>query len=345
MGGAGGTSKVKVILLTGGAGFIGSRVLQELNKRGIEEVAIVDSIPVDDPRWTNLSDNSFHEYIDVADWKKVSQHRSFKQIVHLGANSDPNATDFNSLHRSNTLFTRNLWEYAGRMRATFVYASSAATYGSGSQGFSDTLDAEQLSKLQPLSVYAMTKHLFDSYAMRQSQLSEAKAPKWWYGLKLFNVYGPGELHKGVYASMISRMICEAIIQQRITLFEGSEDFLRDFIYVGDVVRIILKFLNFDDSDENSAGIESGIYNVGTGKQHSYVDVAKRVFEVLGIPERIVYKPMPDDIALRFQKETKANTSKLRGPMNTGRPTSIASGVEKTAKALKEANPGLLRGLL
>ena len=283
-----------MILVTGGAGFIGSALIRRLNADGQSDFMIVDSIR-DSLKWRNLIDCQFHQYLDATDLQSAIKDYRFSQVIHLGANSNSTETDFTALYRANTEYTRHLWLYCVEHKIPFLYASSAATYGDGSAGFSD--DHSLIPPLRPLSAYAYSKHLFDRWALEQPQ----KPPRW-YGLKFFNVYGPGEWHKGKSASMIYQMIQHIKSRGCVSLFGDGEQ-SRDFISIHDVVDIILFFLYENPS--------SGIYNVGTGKAHTYNQIAGHIFKALGVEPDIQYDALPENLSGVFQMFTQADISKLR----------------------------------
>jgi len=283
-----------MILITGGAGFIGSALIRRLNADGISDIMVMDSIG-GSPKWRNLVDCQFHQYIDAADLPSLLKEYRVNQVIHLGANSNSTEADFTHLYRVNTEYSRQLWLYCAEHKIPFIYASSAATYGDGIAGFSD--DHSIIPQLRPLTAYAYSKHLFDRWALRQTQ-----TPPQWYGLKFFNVYGPGEWHKGDGASMIYQMIQQIKIGRCVSLFGDGEQ-ARDFISVHDVIDIIRFFLN-----ENPP---SGIYNVGTGKAHTYNQVAGHIFKALGVEPDIQYEALPENLLGVFQMFTQADISKLQ----------------------------------
>lgn len=284
-----------MILITGGAGFIGNALVRRLNANGQSDIMVADSIR-DSLKWRNLVDCHFSLYVDAADLLSMLKDYRFERVIHLGGNSNSTENNFTLMHRMNTEYSRRLWLYCAEYKIPFLYASSGATYGDGSAGFSD--DHSLIPQLKPLSAYAYSKHLFDVWALRQLH-----RPPQWYGLKFFNVYGPGEWHKGRLASMIYQMVHQVKTLGCVSLF-GDGEYARDFISVHDVSEVILFFLR-----ESPA---SGIYNVGTGKAHTYNQIAGHIFKALGVKPDIQYEPLPESLIGAFQMFTQADISKLQG---------------------------------
>lgn len=288
------------ILLTGGAGFIGSCILQALNAKGIERIVVVDDLSTPSV-WQNLVRKRFCELLHKDQLFLWLQDRDseIEAIIHLGACSTTTESDANYLLENNYRYSRRLAEYALKQGIPFLYASSAATYGDGSLGFSDAHDL--LESLEPLNMYGYSKHLFDLWALREGLLSRM------IGLKYFNVYGPNEYHKGRMASAIMKMVPELLQNGYITLFASTDpskyadgEQRRDFIYVKDAVRITLELWERDIG---------GIYNVGSGVASTWNELARAVCRALNKPEAIKYVPMPQDLLGKYQNFTQADMSK------------------------------------
>ena len=286
-----------MIVLTGGSGFIGSVVLACLNKRGIKDVVVVDELDQTD-KWKNLVGKSFRDYLDksqLMDWL----NDSVEAIIHLGACSSTVERDSNFLMENNYRYTKELALWAFEHNCRFIYASSAATYGDGSKGFSD--DHDLLEQYEPLNMYGYSKHLFDLWLKNEGLLDRA------VGLKYFNVYGPNEYHKGRMASAIMKMVPDVQREGRIRLFASSEperfgdgDQVRDFIYVKDAAEMTLQFL------DNDLG---GIFNIGTGEEQTWNRLARGVIDGVKRPGEIEYIPMPNDLLGKYQNYTCAEMKK------------------------------------
>jgi len=256
-----------MILITGGAGFIGSNVIKKLNQSFIFDIIAVDNL--DHPsKKSNIDDLNIKEIIgidEIYSWLQKNA-KKLKSIIHLGACSDTLEMNKNYLYENNVLFSKNLWKQAVKIGIPFIYASSAATYGDGSKGFSD--NHALVPHLNPLNPYGQSKQDFDLWVLKQIE-----TPPLWAGLKYFNVYGPGESHKGRMASVALHFIQQLQTEGSIKLFKGSHGYddgeqKRDFIYISDAVDITLFFM------ENK--VESGIYNVGTGNANTFNQMANAI---------------------------------------------------------------------
>ena len=290
------------IVVTGGAGFIGSCVVRTLNDKGIDDIYIVDNIACTD-KWMNMRNKRYIEYIHKSQFlERLPKLDGIEAIIHMGAQSATTERDFDYLWNNNFEYTKALWNYCAEKQISFIYASSAATYGDGSLGFDDQID---IDKLLPLNGYGYSKQLFDLWVKHQ-----AKAfPKQHVGLKFFNVYGPNEYFKGSMASMVFHGFNQIKQTGKIKLFKScNPDYedgkqLRDFVYVKDVCSVIMWML------ENQH--VNGLFNVGTGRARSFKALADATFRALGLESNIEYIEMPVQLREKYQYYTKAEMSKLR----------------------------------
>ncbi len=291
-----------MIIVTGGAGFIGSCVVRTLNDAGIEDIIIVDNIASTD-KWMNMRNKKYIKYVHKSQFlEELPNYENVTAIIHMGAQSSTTERDFDYLWNNNFEYTKALWNYCAEKQISFIYASSAATYGDGSQGFDDQMD---IDKLLPLNGYGYSKQLFDQWVKHQAETF----PKQYAGLKFFNVYGPNEYFKGSMASMIFHGYNQIQSDGEIRLFKScNPDFadggqLRDFVYVKDICSVILWLLNHD--------AVSGLFNVGTGRAQSFRELAEATFHALGLKPNIRYIDMPEHLKNKYQYYTKAEMKKLR----------------------------------
>ncbi len=298
-------SKPQRILVTGGAGFIGSALIWALNQRGQENILVTDVLGTDE-KWKNLVALKYADYLDAADLlarvtDKPESLGKFDVIYHLGANSATTERDAGHLMKNNFEYTKTLAHWAIATGARFVYASSAATYGDGEQGMDDK--AEDISKLRPLNMYGYSKHLFDLYAQR------AGIAKRIVGLKYFNVYGPNENHKGDMRSVVNKAFDQIRSTGRVQLFkshrpdykDGEQE--RDFLYVKDAVNMTM-FLA-------SQPLAGGLYNLGSGEARTWLQLVNAIFSALGLPPQIDFIDMPEQLREKYQYHTCADISKVR----------------------------------
>jgi ADP-L-glycero-D-manno-heptose 6-epimerase len=296
------------ILVTGAGGFIGSNIVCDLASRGANIVAC-DWFRHPDS-WRYLSRALVHDIVrpeDALAW--LSHHEGHvSAIIHMGAISATTETDLEAIIRDNVRSTLDLWAYAADRQVTFIYASSAATYGDGSRGFVDDDSPEGLARLAPLNAYGWSKHLVDRRIVDDVAKGRATPPRW-AGLKFFNVYGPNEAHKGSMRSVVHQAYGAVAKGQPVKLFrsdratvaDGGQ--LRDFIYVRDCCAVIRQVL-----DKPRVG---GIFNVGTGTARSFADLAVAVFSAVAERPRIEYIDMPASLRGTYQYYTEADTAKLR----------------------------------
>lgn len=292
----------EMFIVTGGAGFIGSCIVRTLNNAGIEDIIIVDNISTTD-KWLNIRNKKYIKYVHKNHFlEELPTYEDVKAIIHMGAQSATTERDFDYLWKNNFEYTKALWKYCAEKQISFIYASSAATYGGGDEGFDDQMD---IDKLLPLNGYGYSKQLFDQWVKHQADVF----PKQHVGLKFFNVYGPNEYFKGSMASMIFHGYKQIRESGTIKLFksynpnyaDGGQ--LRDFVYVKDICYVIYWLLQHEEI--------SGLFNVGTGRAQSFKELAEATFHALGLEPNIAYIDMPEYLKKRYQYYTKAEINKLR----------------------------------
>lgn len=292
----------KWIVITGGAGFIGSGVIRYLNDQGMSNIIVVDDLGQGE-KWKNLVGKRYADIVSrhkLFDWLK-GRESDIEAFIHMGACSDTVTRDADYLLDNNFRFSVRLAQYALQHEHRFIYASSAATYGNGSQGFQD--DINNLDALRPLNMYGYSKHMFDLWLKAQDAFKDV------VGLKFFNVFGPNEYHKGRMASAVLWMVPQIRETGTVRLFKSNEprkfgdgDQVRDFIYVKDVVALICGFLKND---------AAGLFNMGSGRRVSWNQLARAVFSALKVPPRIEYIDMPKDLTGQYQNDTCADMAKLK----------------------------------
>jgi ADP-L-glycero-D-manno-heptose 6-epimerase len=300
------------IVITGAAGFIGSCLVGLMNEKGFENLILVDDFSREDKernlegkKWlARIEREGFFENSQIKDWP-------IQFFFHIGARTDTTEFDY-SIHRHlNLEYSEKVWDFCTLRKIPLVYASSAATYGSGESGYED--DHEILPSLKPLNAYGISKNEFDKWAVAKNP---AQSPPCWAGLKFFNVYGPNEYHKGRMASVVfhsynqikSRGIVKLFKSHRPGFRDGWQ--LRDFVYVKDLLRVCY-WLMQSMLPGSWPGALNGIYNLGTGKARSFEDLAKATFAGLGLVPDIQYIDMPEDIREKYQYFTEARMNKLR----------------------------------
>jgi ADP-L-glycero-D-manno-heptose 6-epimerase len=296
-----------MLLVTGGAGFIGSNVVASLNEAGRCDIAVNDFLG-SDGKWRNLGSHQFADFVPPSDLLRWLDGRKLDALVHLGAISSTTATDGDALIENNFRLSLRLLEWCALTKTPFIYASSAATYGDGSNGFSDDNALAALKRLKPLNLYGWSKHLFDLAVVARAARKERLPPQW-AGLKFFNVYGPNEYHKGEMMSLIAKRFDEAKGGKPVRLFKSYRlgiadgEQKRDFIYVDDAVAVVRWLLD--------TPAVSGIFNVGTGKARSFRDLITAMFAALGREPAIEYIDKPEPIRDSYQYFTQAETENLR----------------------------------
>ena len=317
----------RMIVVTGGAGFIGSNIVARLTAETAYDVVVCDRLETADlAKWKNLAKHSIADFWAPEElFEQLERHAErIEAVVHMGAISSTTEPDADLILRTNFTLSRDLWDWCAIRDARMIYASSAATYGDGETGFNDDDDAESLSKLRPLNAYGYSKMLFDQYAVRQSD--RGQAPPQWAGLKFFNVYGPNEGHKGGMKSVVAQIWPKVAAGETVSLFrshnpnyaDGGQ--LRDFVYVDDVVDIIEFLLQSPEV--------SGIFNAGSGQARSFDDLAKATFAAAGKAPSIEYVDMPEAIRDRYQYFTQARMDRIRAAGFEGQSTPLEEGVRR-----------------
>lgn len=337
-------NKEKAILLTGAAGFIGSYLLGYLNNKGYNNIIIADDFSEKD-KWFNFGSKKFTVKVDreeLFDWLAKEQP-AVAFVFHLGARTDTSEFDYAIHERLNLEYSKKIWSYCTEKNIPLIYASSAATYGSGEFGYKD--DHEIVEKLQPLNPYGVSKNEFDKWAIKKSQESgvgsrEPRLP-FWAGLKFFNVYGPNEYHKGRMASVIFHSFNQIRSTGKVKLFKSHKSGfkngqqLRDFIYVNDIAEVcywLMETLRQAQGDSPPhKSFASGLYNLGTGKARTFEDLVKATFAAMGKESFIEYIDMPEDIREKYQYFTEADMTKLRVAGYTNPFYSLEDGVKDYVK--------------
>jgi ADP-L-glycero-D-manno-heptose 6-epimerase len=296
-----------MILVTGGAGFIGSNVVAALNEAGRADVVVNDMLR-SEQKWRNLAKRQIADFVFPQDLGQWLKGRKLDAVIHLGAISATTATDGDAVMESNFRLSLALLDWCTEARVPFIYASSAATYGDRTADFDDDWSSKALKRLRPMNLYGWSKHLFDQLVVERFEKSKPLPPQW-AGLKFFNVFGPNEYHKGAMASVVSKVFDPAKSGEPVRLFKSHRsgiadgDQRRDFIYVDDVVAVILWFLRMPNA--------RGIYNVGTGEAGSFSEMITAMFEALGRPPNIEYIDMPLSIRDSYQYFTQSEVKNLR----------------------------------
>ncbi|MFQ5763491.1 MAG: ADP-glyceromanno-heptose 6-epimerase [Rhodospirillales bacterium] len=319
-------------VVTGGAGFIGSNIVWALESQGLDKIIVCDRLRQDN-KWRNLAKR---EIANVVPPERLFEFldanaTNVEALIHMAAVSSTTETDVDLIMDTNFRLSVELWHWCTQHHVRFLYASSAATYGDGSQGFDDDGSVEALAGLRPLNAYGWSKHLFDRRVARMIADNEPRPPQW-AGLKFFNVYGPNEYHKDRMRSVVSQVFPNAAGNEPAVLYKSHHpDFedggqLRDFIWVDDCLELVLWLLKSPDVN--------GLFNCGTGQARSFADLTTAVFAALGKKPKIKYVPTPPEIRAKYQYFTEAGTERLR-----------AAGYDKPFTALEDGVKAYVKGFL
>jgi ADP-L-glycero-D-manno-heptose 6-epimerase len=314
-----------MILVTGGAGFIGSNITAALAERGAA-IAVCDRLRTGD-KWRNLAKAALRDVVapaEISSW--LDTHTAeLETIVHMGAISSTTEPNVDLIMEVNFRLSMQLWRWCALHGKRFIYASSAATYGAGEQGFDDDPSLEALAKLRPLNAYGWSKHLFDRWVARELADGAPRPPQW-AGLKFFNVYGPNEYHKGGMQSVVAQKYPLAAAGKALTLFRSHRPDVpdggqkRDFVYVGDCVNVVSWLLEHP-------GV-NGLFNLGTGHARTFEDLARALYAALDRPFEVEYVAMPEVIRPNYQYFTEASMERLRQAGYTRPFTSLVDGVRE-----------------
>jgi ADP-L-glycero-D-manno-heptose 6-epimerase len=296
-----------MLLVTGGAGFIGSNLVADLNEAGRNDIVVNDVLDAGD-KWRNLGKRQLVDLLPPAELFAWLDGRKLDAVIHLGGISDTTATDGDRLIATNFRLSLRLLDWCVANRTPFIYASSAATYGDGAQGFDDDWSLPALRRLRPMNLYGFSKHLFDQAVVTRAETA-GQLPPQWVGLKFFNVFGPNEYHKGEMMSLVAKRFDEAKAGKPVRLFKSCRDGIgdgeqkRDFIYVDDAVAVIRWLIETPSV--------SGLFNVGTGRARSFRDLMAAMFSALGRAPDIEFVDMPLAIRAQYQYFTQAKVENLR----------------------------------
>jgi ADP-L-glycero-D-manno-heptose 6-epimerase len=313
-----------MLLVTGGAGFIGSNFIASLNEAGRADIVVNDLLG-DQGKWRNLGKRQLADIVPPGELLTWLDGRRLDAVVHLGAISDTTASDGDAVIETNFRLSLRLLDWCAATRTPFIYASSAATYGDGADGFDDDGAPAVLRRLRPLNLYGWSKHLFD-LAVAERSARRAGLPPQWAGLKFFNVFGPNEYHKGEMMSVVAKRFDDVKQGKPVHLFKSHRDGIadgeqkRDFIHVDDAVAVMRWLL-----DTPSV---SGLFNVGTGRARSFRDLMLALFTALGRKPAIEYIEMPETIRDRYQYFTEAKVERLRRAGYNGGFAPLEEGVAR-----------------
>jgi ADP-L-glycero-D-manno-heptose 6-epimerase len=319
------------ILVTGGAGFIGSALIWALNQRGHSDIVVTDILGSDE-KWKNLVPLKFADYVEAGEFRRhlgenAASFGKFSAVFHLGACSATTEKNASYLADNNFAYTKELAAWSLAQGARFIYASSAATYGDGAQGMDDRDD--NLHRLRPLNMYGYSKHLFDLHAQRAGWLTRI------VGVKYFNVFGPNEDHKGDMRSLVNKAYQQILATGRVQLFKSHKpeykdgEQMRDFLYVKDAIEMTLHFAEHAQGEK--AG---GLYNLGSGEANTWLTLTRAIFTALGRTPNIDFIDMPEVLRGKYQYFTQADVSKLR-----------ATGYQRAMTPLADAVRDYVQGYL
>ena len=317
----------RMIVVTGGAGFIGSNIVARLCEGGAYDVVVCDRAETAElGKWKNIAKHPIADFWAPEEmFEQLERHSErIEAVIHMGAISSTTEQDADLIMRTNFTLSRDLWDWCSLRNVRMIYASSAATYGDGEQGFEDADDFDSLNLLRPLNAYGYSKYLFDQYAVRQAERD--LAPRQWAGLKFFNVYGPNEGHKGSMKSVVAQIWPKVSAGEQVSLFKSHRpDYvdggqLRDFVFVDDVVNIIIWLLENEQV--------SGVFNAGSGQARSFADLARATFEAAGKAPDIAYIDMPEVLREKYQYYTEARMDRLRALGCNVQLTPLEEGVRR-----------------
>ena len=317
----------RMIVVTGGAGFIGSNIVARLCAEDRRDVVVCDRLEAAAAgKWRNLAKHPIADFWQPEElFEQLERHaEQIEAVVHMGAISSTTEADADLILRTNFTLSRDLWDWCALRDARMIYASSAATYGDGALGFGDDDSHEALSALRPLNAYGYSKTLFDLYAARQSD--RGQSPGQWAGLKFFNVYGPNEYHKGGMKSVVAQIWPKVEANEAVTLFRShNPDYadggqMRDFVFVDDVVDVVEWLLD-------TPGM-SGVFNAGSGQARSFLDLAHAAFAAAGREPKVEFVDTPLSIRDKYQYFTEARMERLRAAGFEGQSTPLEEGVRR-----------------
>ncbi len=314
-----------MIIVTGGAGFIGSNLVAGLEAAGHRDIVVCDILGTED-KWRNVAGRELRDMVHpdrLFDFLHTYKD-TITTIFHLGAISSTTERDADLIIDINFVLSRRLWKWCAKHNKRLIYASSAATYGDGQHGFDDTETIDALARLKPLNAYGWSKHVFDRRIARVLLEKSEGVPAQHVGLKFFNVYGPNEYHKGDQMSVVCKLYPQIMAGASARLFksyhpqyaDGGQ--LRDFVWVGDCVQVMLWFFNQPHV--------SGLFNVGSGKARSFKDMAEAAFKAAGKTPKITYIDMPETLRDKYQNFTQANMAKLYAAGYNHPMTTLEDGV-------------------
>jgi ADP-L-glycero-D-manno-heptose 6-epimerase len=326
------------VLVTGGAGFIGSNIVARLVEDGRWDVAVSDRLRTAGAgKWRNLAKHPVHDFVapeQLPAWLEAHAG-AVEAVIHMGAVSSTTEPDADLIVHSNFGLSRDLWRWCARNDARLIYASSAATYGAGEQGFTDADDLASLQALRPLNAYGWSKALFDVFARREAD--RGGAPPQWAGLKFFNVYGPNEYHKGAMKSVVAQIWPKVRAGETVCLFRSHRPDVphggqqRDFVYVRDATDVTLWLLDHPQV--------SGVYNLGSGEARTFRELAEATFRAAGKAPQIDYFDMPEAIRAAYQYRTQADMGRLRAAGYDRPMTRLDEGVgDYVSCFLSQADP-------